>query len=372
MAVEANTPITAIEGIGPKFADMLAEIGAYRVFDLLRASTERLHRAVADRASFEQVSQWRTMASFLQLAEVTPQWAEGLFRGGIDSVDELHISSVTKIQTALASSRDQGIIPDVPTLEQIAEMSKDAGIVRYTGTYTTTIRDVNGEPVEGATVSIGDIQGVTDPAGRTRLLRIPLGSAPAPLRVECDGFRTLVLHKPQLASDHQVTVVRVHQLEKSSPDDPEEKKLSALEGDELPPIIADTLRETTHGESDLRVNDLLSVMGFYDSSSDVRLSSLLMEYESGRFLVHKYRVPVDRFAVRPSIGDGFIYDGSDFVPFELTPDAVRRYRIRLQLKKHFAGRPDPTTPEERSARLAEKLAFLEERGANRLKYRNQK
>ena len=56
MAVPFDTPVSAIEGIGPAVERLRKAQGVYTVYDLLRAPSPALHAAVSAVASLEEVS----------------------------------------------------------------------------------------------------------------------------------------------------------------------------------------------------------------------------------------------------------------------------------------------------------------------------
>ena len=57
MAVPFDTPVSAIEGVGPAAERLFQLQGVFTVYDLLRASSPALHGAVSSLASAEEVQQ---------------------------------------------------------------------------------------------------------------------------------------------------------------------------------------------------------------------------------------------------------------------------------------------------------------------------
>ena len=96
-------------------------------------------------------------------------------------------------------------------MSQIAEMIKDAAILRYTGLLAGTVIDSQGGALAGATLRVGPVHGETDAHGRFRLLRIPLGRAIA-LEITHPDFGTLIDEHPKIATDIGVVGGGVFQL----------------------------------------------------------------------------------------------------------------------------------------------------------------
>src|SRR5512139_2339904 len=119
MAVPFDTPVSAIEGVGPAAGQLLQAGGIYTVYDLLRAGSPAIHSAVAALASLQEVKAWRQMAVLLEVATVTPQWAEALVQAGVTSLVELRHLDLNELQTLFNAARNQGTIPSLPALEDM-------------------------------------------------------------------------------------------------------------------------------------------------------------------------------------------------------------------------------------------------------------
>jgi len=362
MVINPDSPVTVIEGIGSSSAEALASIGVFNVFDLLRGTVAQLHSAVNHFASEMQVSKWRDMSSLLQIVEVTPQWAEGLTSGGIDSIGELASKNVEDVQDILTKAQDDGLIPDVPTVSQIAAMIRDATVIQHTGVLTLTVRNQDDASVVGATASIGTISSNTDQRGRVRIIRIPLGS-PIPLRIEHEDYGTLLIDNPPIIPDHLAIGVTV--LVMPNPGDSEDSSthhLSEYNGDELPVPGNHPRKEVTLSAGELREGDLLEVRHFYKLASDVQLVSMLKDYRNGEFIAYQYRVPISSFESPPKLRNAYVFRNGSFLPFTLTMDRLHNYKIRRRMVKAFSDRPAPTNLAEAMEGIVDRLTFLAENG----------
>ena len=114
MAVAFDTPVSAIEGIGPSIENLLRPKGVHTVYDLLRAPSPALHEVVADVASLQQVRSWRQMASLLEVATMTPQWAEALVKARTTSISELRRRHLTEVRSMFAEAREAHSIKTFP------------------------------------------------------------------------------------------------------------------------------------------------------------------------------------------------------------------------------------------------------------------
>src|SRR6476661_5465987 len=131
MAVPFDTPVSAIEGIGPSIENLLQPKGIYSVYDLLRVTSPALHGVVAGSASLRQVRSWRQMAALLEVATVTPQWAEALVKGDLTSTSELRRRDLSEVRTVFNDARDKKLIKDVPSDDQVAAMLADSALLDF-------------------------------------------------------------------------------------------------------------------------------------------------------------------------------------------------------------------------------------------------
>ncbi|MEK6325517.1 MAG: DUF4332 domain-containing protein [Acidobacteriota bacterium] len=365
MAVAASEPVTIIEGIGPSTAEALQSVKVYFVFDLLRGSVQMIHDAVRSQASASEVRSWRAMASLLQVAEITPQWAEALVRGGVISIEMLFRKNLNDIETMMAEAQNQGIIQDVPTTAPVSSMLKDAAVLAHTGSITGTLHNDADEPIAGATVRIGSLEQQSDERGRFRLLRIPL-AAGLPLHIAHPDYLTRTIESPPVARNIAVIDGRVFRLSErpdtSTGIEEAEARFSELEGDALPVPTGQPLRSVDMNPGSLRPRDVLKVHKLYQRAPDAGLVSYFKSYEAGEFIVHTVRVPLSELTQNVQLGDQFQVSDGSLRKVDLGPTKLHRYKMRLRLRKRLAGRPAPTEIDELNALIQECYAFLRENG----------
>jgi hypothetical protein len=363
MAVEINTPVSAIEGIGPAATAALAGVGIYTVFDLLRVRPQALSNAVRDVASADEARSWRRMAILLQVAELTPQWCEALVSNEIGSLDELLRHNIDGIEAVMRRAMEQRSIQTVPTSVQVAEILKDAAVIRYTGSLTGTILDTEGQPVVGAAIRVGSEEAVAGGRGRFRVLRIPLGGRSS-LRIVQEGYEPLVVEEPHINRSVEVIHVQTFRLQKLGTSMGSgtlgSAGLSELGGDLLPVPRSMTVRQETIEEGELKPGDIVMVRQF--DLSGVLLVCRLKAYEGGEFVIRVLRVSRDRLPSSVKLRDHLRFSGSAFAPIEMGTADLYRYKIRLRMRKAFASRPVPTTPEQKKVHSEEQIAFLLDHG----------
>jgi hypothetical protein len=370
MAVSPATPLSAIEGIGPAKARALEEIGAYFVFDLLRASVERLHQAVSSLASVTEVRRWRSMAALLHVAVVTPQWAEALVGADVRTVTDLARLTLDELEAVFAEARRNRVVPDTPSAVQMAEMLKHAASLACSGALMATVRDAQGAPIEGASVRIGPRHETTDARGRFRIVGISMLRSPV-IEVAHPRFRPLRgrLRTVRSFDTLDVRTIRLTRLPIGTTAAPPPVALTQLNGDTIPAPAGQPMVPVEVGREALQNGDVLRVIHFYADGTDAKLVSKLLSYEDGRFVVRWCRVPRNALPPAAQLRDHVRVKDGAFVAFRWTPHKGDAYRRLLQIKKRFAGRPAPRTPLEREAALGERLAAMKTSGLFRKRVR---
>lgn len=359
MAIDPASPVSVIEGIGPALAEALAAIRVFHVFDLLRCSAAQLHAAVKSKASEDQVLAWQSMASLLQVEEMTAQWAEALCGGGMGTINELASQEFESLQAIFKRAFDNHILRDLPTANQLAAMIRDAAIICCSGTLTLTLRDRAGNPVSGAKARIGLHSAQSDAHGRVRLVRLPMGVG-LPLIVEHEHFAVLSISNPPICADNQAIGVHVLTLpEAGGAGVNGSMRLSEYKGETLPLGTGKPIRMALASQKELREEDLLCVSSFYKKTADVKLVSLLKDYVLSEVIVHAYRVPRTAFAMLPKLGDVYVYRGGHFIPRKHTVDSINRYKRRRAMAEAFAMAPTPVSSDEKLLDLEKRIRWLE-------------
>jgi hypothetical protein len=363
-AVEQHTPVSAIEGVGPALASALEGVGVFTVFDLLRAPPSRIAMAIAPAAGFEQVRSWWAMASLLQVAEVTPQWAEALVQGDVSSVSDLRHMRLSELESRFTGALERSDIPDVPNSEQIAEMVKDAAVIDCSAAVTGTIRGREDRPVEGATVRIGPVQAASDPRGRFRLIRIPWNVRPV-LMVEHHEHRPL--EAPVALRRAEVVDVQTFRLQPARAGEPATMPvvLSELQGDRLPSFDGRPIRQQSVDIHELDQGDLLRLAAVFETDPPIGLVSRLLSFEAGVFRVRTVRVPRSSLPTSAKVGDHFVFSEGGFRQISMDNNRLRAHKLWLQATKAFARQPRPATPTEMAAELDAKLRWVKAHGPPR-------
>lgn len=360
MYFNPSTAISVIEGIGSVTADLLAKIGVVTLHDLLQRREKDVHAAVRSHASKKQVHSWRQMTVLLQIAEMTPQWAEALVRGGINTIDELLASSYDELQELFQKSKDERIIPSIPSNNSLAAMLTDAAVMRNTGNLTGRVEHLTGQPVTSAEVNVGRVATETDTNGRFRLLRIPLIGRP-PLIINHPEYKTLVVDSLPICINAEVINVLSFKLQPLSEESEEPveqvKRLSELDGDVLPQIQGHRVRSVRLEADQLRDHDLLMVRYFYKRTEDVGLVSRLKAYEDGEIIVHTFRLRKSHFSAEVELGDHFVVKNGELVNAEMDNLGLLRHKIKLQCRKRFEPIPAELDSDELRDRLKERLDF---------------
>jgi hypothetical protein len=360
MAVDIGTSVSAVEGIGPARAAALADAGVWTVYDLLRVPLAGLVGAAGSSVSSDEVLAWRRMAALLQVDEVTPQWAEALLRGGVETVDELSRRRLDAVDALMATAREQGVIPETPTVVQIAEMLKDAAVLCHTGLLAGAVVDPEGGALANATVQVGPSRSDTDEHGRFRVLRIPLGR-PVALQITHADYATLRVEHPSIAADIGVLTAATFRMEAAGPETGEAATLSELEGDAIPATYR-SARRVVLPPDQLRNGDILVVREVSSSAAEVQLVSRMKSFRDGELLVHTVRLPSSALPADVRVKDQFHVSNGQLIRVEMTAGALHRRKIRARLKKAFAGRPRPSTDEEVRALVRDVEGFLSARG----------
>jgi len=360
MAVPYDTPVSAIEGIGPAVERLFQVQGVFTVYDLLRASSPALHTAVSAVASLDEVKQWRQMAVLLEVATVTPQWAEALVKGGVTSLAELRRLDLGELTTLFSDAQTAGTIPDVPTTDQIVAMLTDATLLDYAGAITGTIKDRDGNPIKDVSVAGGGREAVSDERGRFRLRRLLLGHKTG-VSMTKQGLQSVTLQLTPLPTSTVDVLQFVLVPEVASRPRPSGRTagpLSELNGDVLPAPVGGNVTSREVAVDDLKAGDLLVLSEFYANGTDAKLVSKLLEHDGSRLVVHWVRLKKTDLPADAALDDHFMRTGTGFRRVKMSAKKLADYKKLLQVRRSQPVQAPPTTPEERYRRAAESFALL--------------
>ncbi len=132
--LDDNYDIQAIEGIGPKYAAKLKEIGLSTT-QLLVEKLFKNHDAIDQVAKALQIqpdalSAWISMADLIKLPGVNGQAAEIMQTVGISSSQELAITNPHSLYSEMVSfNKKSPIVPEVPSVKAISLWSKIAKLI---------------------------------------------------------------------------------------------------------------------------------------------------------------------------------------------------------------------------------------------------
>jgi hypothetical protein len=358
VAVPFDTPVSAIQGIGSASEQLLQRHGIYTVYDLLRAQSPAIHRVVASVASLSDARAWRQMAVLLEVATVTPQWAEALVRGGVRTLDELRHLRSDELKAVFTAARDSHIIADVPTSDQLVAMLTDATLLDYAGAITGTVKDRDGRPIAAATVTAGGAEAVTDARGRFRLRRLRLGRD-AILTIAKDSF---VTHSETVSPSPttnvvvaQFTLVRAVRQRPRRSGQPA-AALSELRGDRMPPMQGQNVTSHEVPLASLQPQELVVLTEFYANGTDAKIVSKLLEFDGTRFVARWVRLRKSALPDGSSLGDHFIVRPGGFHKVKMNATKLDAYKRYLAARRRRAGQLPGQTPAERYASSAQVLA----------------
>jgi hypothetical protein len=299
------------------------------------------------------------MAALLEVAVVTPQWAEALVKGGIASVAELRRLDLTTLGKLFGDAKAGRLIPEVPTPEQMAKMLADANALDYAGAITGTVQDRDGNPVKGASVTVGAGAELTDERGRFRLTRLLLGRRVV-LRISAQGSTTRTVRLTPLPT----SMVRALRFTLSPEvavrprrSGPTSANLSELNGAMMPALVGRNVRSGEVARGSLKNGDLLRLTAFYSNGRDVKLVSKLLEHDGVRHAVHWLRVTKDDLPPGAALGDHFLKVGTTFRRVKMSPRKQAEYKKLLRTRRGLPRAP-ATTPEARYQRAAETLVRM--------------
>ena len=331
--------IEEIEGIGPAYSEMLSSVDIYDTIDLLYHTALQIYDWFQSSISQDQATTWRAMANLLQIQAITPQYAEALVKSEIQTMEDLQALSLSDATQIFEDARNNSLIPDIPTADQICLMIKEATTIENTGLLNGTIVNDDGLPLSNVTLAVGNLKAETNARGRFRLLEIPLGR-PVRLMLEHEDLGVRILDNPILSLDNEVvsnTTISFNQ--DSEPLTDMDEYLG-----EILPIHNEITFTTQHQDADqLRDLDLLFVQDFYENGQDVKLASRNRAYINGKIVIRTYRVALTALPSDIQRLDNIIYKNGTFekAPKTVTPwlNAFNSLRKELTEKEEPADMP---------------------------------
>jgi predicted flap endonuclease-1-like 5' DNA nuclease len=123
-------PIEDIEGIGPAYAQKLAEAGITKTGDLLeKCATPKGRKDVAGQTGISEsvVLKWTNMADLMRISGVAEEYSELLEAAGVDTVKELKHRNPDNLAAKMAETNEQKkLTRQVPSVKQVTKWVEQA------------------------------------------------------------------------------------------------------------------------------------------------------------------------------------------------------------------------------------------------------
>jgi hypothetical protein len=315
-------PVETLEGVGPAIAARLSRWGIIDTHDLLRHSSDRVHKWVRDTASLAMVRQWQVMALFLEIKCMDRQWAEALATGGISSVEELSRAGLEQLQAVFADAQGEHLIREVPDAESILNMVRDATVIHCSGKLSGRITDQTGAPVAAASIRIGNAKACTNERGRFCLLRIPLGRG-SPLLVSHETHGRFEIANPPVALDTELHHEHIFCLNDQAA---AVGDMDEFYGDRLPPFNGRVVTSKLHDTDAIRDGELLFIESFYKNGEHAKLASWFRTLIDGRFVIRTYKVPISMLPEACDVKATLQYCRSKLIRRQMQHSQIEHYR----------------------------------------------
>ncbi|MDP3269063.1 MAG: DUF4332 domain-containing protein [Legionella sp.] len=122
--------LTQIEGIGPKYSEMLKKVGIENQDDLLKnCSNRRARLRLAEKTgiSHRLILKWTNQADLARINGISEEYAELLEKAGVDSIPELaHRNPEHLYSSLLKNNEERHLVRHVPSLPQVATWVEQA------------------------------------------------------------------------------------------------------------------------------------------------------------------------------------------------------------------------------------------------------
>jgi len=122
--------IDKIEGIGPKYADVLRSHGITRTHHLLEKGASRKGRkAVAEQTGLDekQILKWANMCDLMRIKGIGEEYSELLEAAGVDTVKELRNRKPANLRSAMVDVNEKKkLVRQLPSEKQVERWVKQA------------------------------------------------------------------------------------------------------------------------------------------------------------------------------------------------------------------------------------------------------
>jgi hypothetical protein len=327
----ATVSAAALSGVSVQAAARLRKLGIHTTEDLLRADRRRLADKVPG-VTVVDVLAWQQIAELLEVQGVTLAQAEGLHATGVETLDELASKSLSTVHALVAKMRANGVAVGSPTDDQLVEWSKDALLLRHTGTLNGTVLGPRGGPIRGVVVRCMGIDGKTDARGRFRLRRVPLGR-PALVSLSHARYVPVTAEARSVVPSGVLAGESFRLTRKKAGGASAPSVLSELTGDALPPLDGASFTERVQTASPSKV-DLLVVNELLQGGI-VRVASRLFDFDGTLHIVRVYRLPATKVRGSVAVGDHLRFVDGRWEAVDLKPKGVTAYRRKLREQRSW-------------------------------------
>jgi hypothetical protein len=351
MEEQLRRPIVDLEGIGPRIATVLEDIEVRVIGDLLRTTTKQVWTAVRSLASVDQVRAWRRMAGLLEVHGMNPQWAEAVVKAGHISPGGLSHLGLDAARSLFSAAHGSGMIPDVPSDQQLCALLVAAREVELTGVFVGTVVDSRNKPVEGVAVRVGRRQSISDHRGRFRISGLPLRS---PFLVVVDHPAGGCRIAGQAASREAPVLKTITLSARSAP-----FVRSQLAGEALPKDLSPYPVKSVEVElSAIARGDVLRMIHTYADGRHVKLTSKLLALKDGELQVHWVKASATDLPPDLKLGDHIVRTTAGWRKVRMGREQLRSYQAVLRTRAHFKDQPSPSTTAEKKARVKDVMEHL--------------
>lgn len=327
-------PIEYIEGIGPARKAELEAVGIHFVCELLLVPPRAL--AASTGLSMERIQDWRTAALFLELDTMNAQWAEALTRNKVYDLAHIAHLSLEQLGEKFDQAVEDNLINEIPDTETVAAMKVEAAQHHYGSQLQGVVTNEAFEPVEGATVSCGSREAMSNAKGLWKITGLSFRESP-PVFIRKEGFQTQYVENANLDVDVWSTALMTTVLAEGSS---EALVWDEYKGDTLPPLISYKTKQLILGEADIRPKDIIKVTERY-ANGDIKTISIFRSMTDNQLNIHCYRIAADAFNGAPEIGTYWAPGSSGLQDLGVGDESVLMLR-----ELHHAPPPsyDPSLP----------------------------
>ncbi|KGP63215.1 ferredoxin [Legionella norrlandica] len=122
--------LTELEGVGPKYAEMLRRVGIVSQDDLLRVCSSRRGRfRIAEQTgiSHKLILKWTSQADLARVNGINEEYAELLEQAGIDSIPGLAHCNPEQLYSSLKEKNEKcHLVQHIPGLSQVVTWVEEA------------------------------------------------------------------------------------------------------------------------------------------------------------------------------------------------------------------------------------------------------